>query len=605
MVRIHILSGSARSTDASAYGLQHDAKLVEQVLREVTIGSNRNIDSIQHLNPVTYYGSNRTLTPADIVIHLEVPCRAAWKWGRVHVVVVNPEWWPNAAWNWVCRPVAQQGADFFLFKSEHARRLFPDVDDARVRVIPWRAGPEIQASHSIHSPQRRNEFLYLVGASVHKMAAAVIVCKSWRRTWPPLTVVGTDAVINTLERSAPKAGEHGVRFQSSYTVESDRIQAQASYKYHVVASVAEGFGYTFAEAALLGAIPLWTDVGVYTELWGSALGDVGKITTCRTNETFARDAPVTLKENHVVHAVESILNLSNDAEASLRDALRHAAMTRNKEFRAGWRSMLHSIQKRLSVVPTPAIIPYPTSIGELPNIAILTITRNRPRWFANMAKNILSVDYPPEKMSWVIADDGDGDGRIDAQVMKFMSKHPRIQTKYVSIAKRLTVGEKRNRACLSAPADATVFVMMDDDDHYPAESVRYRIDWLLSTKSGCVYCATIPMYDCGRYISAINVPPLNLSPAERVSEATLCFTRSFFHDGPFPSSATVAEGEGFLVGREHQSVEIPPNGIVVSFIHGDNVSSRRIPVENEANGCHYGFDDAFFTYISELAVATP
>jgi hypothetical protein len=598
MVRILILSGSARSTDASAYGLKQDAKLVDQVLRETSIGLNLKIDSIEHIDPVTYYGGNRKLTLADIVIHLEVPCRAAWSWGRIHIVVVNPEWWPKSAWNWV---LAEKGADFFLFKSEYARRLFPEVDDKRARIIHWRAAPEITASHSTHATHSRREFLYLVGASVNKMAAAIVVCKSWRSTWSALTVVGTEHVINTIERAAPKAAEHGVRFLPPFSSEKERIAAQGEYKYHVVASAAEGFGYTFVEAALLGAIPLWTDIGVYQEIWGAALGNVGKITTSLTEESMARDTATTFKENHVVHAVESILGLTKDDEGRLRETLRQTAAQRSKEFRSGWRMILTAVQKRLALVPPPSMLPYPTALGELPNVAIITLTRNRPRWFANMAKNILTADYPPEKLSWIIADDGEGEGRIDAQVMKFISKHPRIQTKYLSLAKPLTVGEKRNRACQYASTDATVFVMMDDDDHYPSESIRIRVDWLRTTKSECVYCATIPMYDCSRYISAINVPPLNLSPAERVSEATLCFTREFFEHGGFPSSVTVGEGEGFLVGREHTAVEIPPNGVIVSFLHGQNASSRRIPVENEANGCHYGFDDDFFTYISELA----
>jgi len=602
MVRILVLSGSARTTDSTLYGLRQDAKLVEQVLRETTIGSGIKITSITHVDPVRFYGGNSKLTPVDIVIHLEVPCRAAWKWGRVHIVVVNPEWWPKSAWDWVCKPVEKRGADIFLFKSEHARRLYPEVDDKRAHVLMWRAGPEIQSGHTTGGHVAHKEFLYLVGASSNKMAAAIVVCKAWRTMWPPLTVVGTEQVINTIERAAPKTTSHGVQFRLPYSLESERIQAQMAFRYHIVASAAEGFGYTFAEAALLGAIPLWTDIGVYKELWEEALGEVGKITTAVQDASDYRDTPVTFKENNVVHAVESILSLSKDAEREVRDGLRQIAAKRNKEFRNGWRSILNSIKPILLSTPIPSIIPYPTSIGELPNVAIITLTRNRPRWFANMVKNILSIDYPPEKLSWVVADDGDSERRIDAQIMKFISKNPRIQTKYLSLAKPLAVGEKRNRACRYAPADATVFLMMDDDDHYPPESVRYRIDWLLSTKSECVYCSTIPMYDCRRYISAVNVPPLNLAPAERVSEATLCFTREFFERGGFPSEAAIAEGEGFLIGKEHLTVEIPPNGIIVSFIHGDNVSSRRIPLESEANGCHYGFDDDFFTYISELAV---
>jgi len=108
------------------------------------------------------------------------------------------------------------------------------------------------------------------------------------------------------------------------------------------------------------------------------------------------------------------------------------------------------------------------------------------------------------------------------------------------------------------------------------------------------------MYHCGKYISAINVPPLYLAPAERVSEATLCFTRNFWETQKFPGPVSVAEGEGFLAGREHETAEIGPEGIIVSFLHSGNSTSRRIPQDSEPNGCHYGFSDEFFTYLSDL-----
>ncbi len=96
----------------------------------------------------------------------------------------------------------------------------------------------------------------------------------------------------------------------------------------------------------------------------------------------------------------------------------------------------------------------------------------------------------------------------------------------------------------------------------------------------------------------MNVPPMDLSPAERVSEATLAFTRTFWETQGFPAE-NMAEGEGFLKDRENQTAEIPPDGIIVSFLHGLNSTSRRVPERQEPNGCHYGFDDDFFTYLSE------
>lgn len=66
---------------------------------------------------------------------------------------------------------------------------------------------------------------------------------------------------------------------------------------------------------------------------------------------------------------------------------------------------------------------------------------------------------------------------------------------------------------------------------------------------------------------------------------------------------SIAEGEGFIVGREQDTVEIPPEGVIVSFLHGGNATSRRVPESSEPNGCHYGFDDDFFSYISSLAIS--
>jgi hypothetical protein len=86
-----------------------------------------------------------------------------------------------------------------------------------------------------------------------------------------------------------------------------------------------------------------------------------------------------------------------------------------------------------------------------------------------------------------------------------------------------------------------------------------------------------------------------------VSEASLCFTREFFAERGFPGPVDVAEGEGFLVDRLGSAAEIPPEGIIVSFLHGANATSRRVPQSSEPNGCHYGFDDEFFTYITNCA----
>jgi hypothetical protein len=169
----------------------------------------------------------------------------------------------------------------------------------------------------------------------------------------------------------------------------------------------------------------------------------------------------------------------------------------------------------------------------------------------------------------------------------------------------MTIGAKRNAAVTAAADDVDVFVCMDDDDHYPKDSIAKRVSWLSrelpkdKKQAQIVYCSVIAMYDLKRYISAMNVPELELGPAERVSEATLAFTREAWTTKPFPDES-VAEGFGFLEDREALSVEIPPRDVIVSFIHLGNSTSRRMPKEQEPNGCHYGFPDEYFRYVHKV-----
>ena len=593
-LRICVLSGSSR-TVAHAYGLSQDARIIEQILREASAGGSIKIDSVEHGDAYTYGTGNRATGMVDINIHLEVPCRMAWRYGRINIVVVNQEWWYIDAWKWVLEPREKGGADIIVFKSKYARNMFFDVEESRTRVISWRAGPEISAGLSALGKKKR-EFLYLVGASANKAAAAMIIVGVWKAEWPPLHVYGSKMIMDSLRAKFFDAGMRGVELLDTYATETERVKAQAEYEFHVVAAV--------------GALPLWTDIGVYSELYGDILGSVGKIFTRKVlDDSPFPDKPVLFGEADVCSAVESLLGLTKEEQKSMSGALRHRSTTRMKEFRASCRSLLKSAIKLL-VLPT-IVASYPPrlpAIPDFPHIAVVTLTHNRPKWFPNMANNILKSDYPSDKITWIIADDSDSAGRIDGAVSKFQSVNRHIRVRYLSMPKKLAIGDKRNKACLAAPPECSIFMMMDDDDHYPVSSIRARMAYLSDPAIECVYCSTLPMYDSKRYISAMNVPPLNLSVAERISEASLAFKRSFFEGGKFPASVNIAEGEGFIVGREALTSEISPRGIIVSFLHGGNATSRRVPettpdgVRTEPNGCHYGFSDEFFTYISEISL---
>ena len=49
------------------------------------------------------------------------------------------------------------------------------------------------------------------------------------------------------------------------------------------------------------------------------------------------------------------------------------------------------------------------SNNDLPNVSILTITRNRKSYINLMLKNWNGFDYPRDKLEWIILDDGSED----------------------------------------------------------------------------------------------------------------------------------------------------------------------------------------------------
>ena len=230
---------------------------------------------------------------------------------------------------------------------------------------------------------------------------------------------------------------------------------------------------------------------------------------------------------------------------------------------------------------------------DLPMISVITITRDRREFIPLVKYGLIAQTYPAEKIEWVIVDDGKD------QIKDLVSELSNV--KYVLSDEPLTIGAKRNLAVASASHD--IIVTMDDDDVYPSNSLLSRVAHMLAEpRKECLFSTVIPCYNIHEKKSFMNVPPIKLAMCERVSEATLCFTKAFWQAGQFPDKQ-IAEGGGFVRGREQQCREMSPQDIIVSLVHKKNTSARKAPPMAEPNGCHYGFSDELFTLVTEIGDA--
>lgn len=243
---------------------------------------------------------------------------------------------------------------------------------------------------------------------------------------------------------------------------------------------------------------------------------------------------------------------------------------------------------------------------DCPPISIITPTYNRREFIDIAFHNLMATDYPQEKIEWIVVEDcdstADSTKMASDKIMSFQVNCPKITIKYIPLSSKVPVGEKRNIGVEKSSNDIILF--MDDDDHYPVTSFRRRVAWLLkgprASKTSIACCTSIALYDLMRGVSAVNMPPMNLTLSQRISEATLTFKKSAWIERKF-SDVTVSEGEAWIKGREDQVVEMMPQQIIVAFSHNKNLSGRRVPPADATVGCFWGFPKEYLIFIHKLA----
>jgi hypothetical protein len=274
-----------------------------------------------------------------------------------------------------------------------------------------------------------------------------------------------------------------------------------------------------------------------------------------------------------------------------------AAFKRNEEFVL---QLSELFAKPVCATKVPLV--KMLSDAELPSISVVTLLYNRRKFVDLALHNLLVTDYPKDKIEWVVVEDSDiTEEQAADKVIKFGRESAPLSVSYIPVPStkkiRNTIGMKRNTGISRAQHDIIVF--MDDDDHYPPSSFRRRVSTLLthSWKPKAAACTTIACYDLLKGMSAVNTPPWDLPLRKRISEATLVFYKSWWEAKGFPE-VSVAEGEGFLEGREGDVLELPPQQMIVAMSHKTNSTSRKFP--DGRPSCFWGFPKEFLKWLHGL-----
>jgi len=518
---------------------------------------------------------------SDIIVHVEIPVYGWMPWAPKNILVVNPEWFQEAWLPYMGRFTAVIYKDP-LSAAEAVAKGYVTLD--QVRVVPWGCvkpeAPKRASNGKVPKGTADTGFVWFLAGSASKRAYVPTMLKMWREQYPPLRIYSVEPV-DLSGMSVPS----NVRFETRDLDPATKAGLSAFFRGHIGCSAAEGFSYVSAEAEWSGAYTVLNNLNCFVSDYSDCSG------------VYMLSSAADVLEEPLAAAIAEFEAADLDAVALKR---MESAAERYERFLQRFSDVVRGIAAQESAPTTlpPILLPE-----DCPPISIVTMLYNRRKFFDLACHNITMTDYPKDKIEWIIIEDSDNpmEDASDRVVAVAESAAP-VRVVYVPLKSKLPVSEKRNMAVGKATAD--IVLMMDDDDHYPETSFRRRVAWLTKHPwaPSCVTATTIACYDLVKGISAVNTPPLGLPLGQRVSEATLTFYKSWWAEKGFPTDVQVGEGEGFLAGREHAVLEVPPQQIIVAFSHGANTSSRRIPSGAEVKpGCFWGFPKEFLVFIHGLA----
>lgn len=208
-------------------------------------------------------------------------------------------------------------------------------------------------------------------------------------------------------------------------------------------------------------------------------------------------------------------------------------------------------------------------ICKLPTVSILTPTYNRKLFVDLMIRNWNSIDYPKDKLEWIIVDDSDTGKELNKELFQL----PNVR--YIRIQQKIKLGKKRNFAASLAKNE--ILIHMDDDDFYPPESVIARVKTLMiSEGKNCTGCTKTLCYDLihDQTFEAFDASDDDKTLPCTVSESSLAYTKQFWKEQNFNDDDTNGECLNFMKDRHNQIITIPYIFVVTQLSHSNNTVKR-------------------------------
>ena len=534
--------------------------------------------------------------PASINIFINMINPCLLKYAKVNLVLVDPsEFQTNMIYT-------LKDVDGILVKTKYAYDIISsecirqgiflknEVQE-KIHMIQWRS-PDL-STRIVKNKDRVLLFCQNANTPVY-----MNIVKLWKQEYPQLFIVNGNA--NRFCAIRDKGVEYP-RVVFLDTIKNDQFHKLFNESaYHICVDESSAFDHMTNQAKLVGSIPIGCKSGGRAELMNK---DFSFILGGKRKKKIAHKlgASFITKLDTLTEVMDEIVNTSDSSiESMMRsatiDALRYQKESEDlflnvfKKYILQARSSKKTIRDKLTM-------------DELPSISIITPTYNRKKIFPLAIYNYNTLNYPREKLEWIVIDDSEKRQSIEDQLPP-ENMRDKYKIKYVHLEEKKTLAEKRHMGVLMASNDFVL--LMDDDDYFYPDMLTNRMNEFLNIKRDYDYkkvmgFTILGCFDIERYVSWINVTNGDDPLSSRVAASSLLFERSFYNDNRKFNIETEGDGlDTFLNNNESAFVEQSWENNFVSISHKNCIQGKHTPEKQDANGCHFGFSKKLFEFMVEL-----
>lgn len=558
------------------YGLTNDMKMFAKLLEKHFKGKLeiKIVDFFHYMAP-----------RADINIFIETVSKILCQYADINVLIPNQEWYYKT---WV--PYLED-IDYIFVKTNYAENLFKSLVHTKkecVKMIGWKSLDRRDANMT----KDFTRYLHLCGRSKHKQTQEII--DYWMEDFPKLTIVYSPNDVHITQKNLPN-----IEYITDRLNEDELTKMMNECGVHLCCSETEGYGHYIHEAKSCGSVVVTTNAPPMKDYVDSSTGYLVNAPTKKLLKKNLGSRYILDKDDfqRVVREIQSqdvktLKRMGENARNSYLKEAKHFDDSIKDEMEALFKLKRTQEDIESEVEENKKLL---NDEDNLPTVSIITPTYNRRHFFKLAINNFINFRYPKEKVEWIIVDDGTDKLKDIFENIPKLKNDTRI--KYFELDEKKSIGFKRNY-CIEK-ASHEIIVCMDDDDYYPANSIKLRVLELLKSGKDCVTCSSIGCFDINKYVSMVNVPPHRLPFSERISEGSLCFKKTFWEEQKFSNDSYYSEAKEFLEGRENKTFEISWIGVLVAILHNRNTSDK-IMIDQSPNGCHYGWSDELFLFITSL-----